>query len=117
MVQFVNERKLRPLAVAGSRRTKLLSNVPLASESDVNELKALGSYVFYGLIGPAGMPAAIVQTHSEAVDKVGHMPETVQQFERLYISPSTATSAEFRARTERGLQIWRDVGKNLKAAS
>jgi tripartite-type tricarboxylate transporter receptor subunit TctC len=117
VVQFVNDRKVKPLAVAGSRRTKLLPDVPLASESDVNELKALGSYVFYGLVGPAGMSAAVVRTLGDAVEKAGRMPETVQQFEKLYINPSTASAAEFRARTEKELVIWRGVGENLKGAS
>lgn len=114
VMQFVEDGKLKPIGVAGVRRTKALPNVPTAAESGVDELKSLGAYVTYGLVGPAGMPASVVQTLNEALNRVARMPDVAQQFERLHFQPRTGTAADFRSETERELAIWRKVGKNLK---
>ena len=87
-VAFVKDGKLRPIAVTGSQRLKALPEVPTIAESGVPELKtAVDSYTFYGLMGPKGMPPAVVQRINEAFNKVGAMPEVANWLRDVSLRP------------------------------
>lgn len=46
-------------------------------ESGLAELRSLGSYLFYELAGPAGLPPAVVQKLNEGLNTIARMPEPV----------------------------------------
>jgi tripartite-type tricarboxylate transporter receptor subunit TctC len=59
--------RLKALAVTGSKRDPNLPDVPTAREQGLPGIEAAG---FQGLVGPAGMPAAVVERLSADLRKV-----------------------------------------------
>jgi tripartite-type tricarboxylate transporter receptor subunit TctC len=116
-IPFAVDGKIKAIAITGSERNKALPNVPSVGEGGVQELKALGVYAFYGVAGPAGMPASVVQTLNDAFTKIANMPDVQQKFGAMHLRPTSGTSAQFRQSMESELQRWREVGKNLKISN
>jgi len=112
-VPFSVEGRIKPIAVTGSERFKSLPNVPSVSESSIKSLTTLGVYATWGLVGPAGMPPAVVSQINEAVNKVARMPDVAQRLDPLYIKPHASTADEFHQYIETDLTRWRSVAKNL----
>ncbi|MNY12401.1 Tripartite tricarboxylate transporter family receptor [compost metagenome] len=92
-----------------------MPDVPSVSESGVGELKSMGSYTFFGLMGPAGMPPAVVQQLNDAINKVSAMPDVDKRLrELMMVRPKIATPAEFKGTLERELGKWRELSKTVK---
>ncbi len=111
---LIKEGKVKPIAVTGSQRLKELPNLPTFAESGDPKLKTMGSYTFFGVVGPAGLAAPVLQRLNEAFNKVAAMPDVQQHMREIVQRPVTATPAEFRQYLERELAKWRGVGKTVK---
>ena len=59
--------RLKPLAVTGIQRHPALKDVPTMEEAG---LKGFDAQQWYGVVGPAGMPAPIVKTLNDAIGQV-----------------------------------------------
>ena len=85
--------KLKPLAVLGSQRSALLPDVPTMKEA------GLPSYNFsnwFGLVGPANMPKAVVDKLQKDVAEALNDPELRAHYLTMGLqSPSAATPAKF----------------------
>lgn len=118
IIPFVREGKIKAIAVTGPQRLKALPDVPTVSESGVPELTTMGSYTFFGLVGPAGMPPAIVQQLNEAMNKVAVMPDVAQSMrDKFQLEPSTLPAAGLRQHMEKEMTKWREAGKNIKVGT
>jgi tripartite-type tricarboxylate transporter receptor subunit TctC len=113
-IPLVKEGKVKPIAVTGSQRLSELPNVPTIAEAGGAPLRGMGSYTFFGVMGPAGLPAPVLQRLSEAFNKVAAMPDVQQRMREFMQRPVTATPAEFRQYLERELGKWREVGTRVK---
>ena len=116
-VPFVKDGKIKAIGVTGAERIAGLANVATVDEGSVQEIKGLGNYLFYGLVGPAGMPASVVQKLNEAMNSAARMPDLVQRLEGLNFQPTTSNPAEFRQLIEREIPKWKEVGKTVKVGS
>jgi len=102
--------KLRALAVAADKRSALLPNVPIASET----LPDFVSLVWFGLHAPPGTPAAIANKISAATDEALRAPEierwlATNTFEAVGGTPAEAL--EFRRRhTDRWVKVIKETG-------
>jgi tripartite-type tricarboxylate transporter receptor subunit TctC len=86
--------KIRALAVSGARRTPLLPTMPTISESGVPGYER---YVWYGLIGPAGLPKDIVLQLHGAIEKVGSTAEMSKIYAKQGLEPKTNSPEQFAA--------------------
>jgi tripartite-type tricarboxylate transporter receptor subunit TctC len=116
-VPFAKDGKLRAIGVTGAERIGALQAVPTLEEGSIPELKGLGNYLFYGLVGPAGLPPAVTATLNEAMNKAARTPDLAQRLEGLNFHPTTGTSAEFRRLVESELPKWKEVGKSVKVGA
>ncbi len=68
LVPMVKAGKLRAIAVSSPKRLDLLPDVPTLAESGVKGLEGFEADQWYGLVAPAGTPAAIVQKLNQVVN-------------------------------------------------
>ncbi|SCU76932.1 conserved exported hypothetical protein [Cupriavidus necator] len=114
---FVKDGRIRAVAVTGPQRLAELPNVPTLEEGDVAEVKGLGTYLFYGLVGPAGMPEPVVARLNDALTKIAQTPEMAQKLKGLSMRPAMGSSRDFRRLIETELVKWKEVGKSVKISN
>lgn len=89
---YLQNPRLRILAVTGAKRSALLPQVPTLAEAGVP------GYAFqswFGLLAPAGTPAAIVQRLNAAVNKTIAMPQVRQRLAALGIDTEILSAEGF----------------------
>jgi tripartite-type tricarboxylate transporter receptor subunit TctC len=91
-VPMVKEGKIKGLAVTTRTRSPLLPDVPTTTELGYPQLVAEN---YFGISGPAGLPAEVVDKLTTAVDKVLADPAIVKRFEELGITVAKGHSPQF----------------------
>jgi tripartite-type tricarboxylate transporter receptor subunit TctC len=79
LLAMIQAGKLRPLAALGSARLPILADVPTFDEIGI---KGVDVSLWFGMSGPAGMPAAVVQRLNTEIGKVLQMPDVKEAFAR-----------------------------------
>jgi tripartite-type tricarboxylate transporter receptor subunit TctC len=99
VIPQVQAGKMKVLAVSTARRLPQLPDVPTFRESGV----ALDGRAWIGVIGPAGMPPAIVQKLNQAFVGAMRDPAVLAKLRSQYMEPEPGTPEQFAAymRTER----------------
>lgn len=116
-VPFVKDGRIRAIGVTGPQRLDALPDVPRLDESGIAELRGLGSYLFYQLTGPAGLPADIVQKLNEGLNKISRMPETMQTLQGLHYRATTSSPVEARQLIEAEVRRWKEIGRTVKIST
>jgi tripartite-type tricarboxylate transporter receptor subunit TctC len=99
---------LRPLAVSGLKRVEALPNVPTIAEAGVPAYEALQ---WFGLLAPAGTPAAIVDRLQQETVKALQIPEVKERLALEGAEPVGSTPAEFAALIKEEREKWTAVAK------
>ena len=98
--------KLRALGVTGPRRLAALPDVPTLSEQgflglDVNS--------WWGVVGPAGLPASIVTQLNDAITRALADPELQATLDKMSIRSTPGTPAAFRSYIESESLRWKEA--------
>ena len=96
--------KLRPLAVSGARRVAALAAVPTFAELKLDDLDWMA---FFGIVAPAGTPAAAVERLNAAVKQVLAMPDVREKLAGQQALLIGNTPAEFSAQIAHELERFR----------
>ncbi|MBL8323616.1 MAG: tripartite tricarboxylate transporter substrate binding protein [Rubrivivax sp.] len=103
--------RLRALAVTSKQRSPLLPDVPTAHEAGLRNFENSG---WFGLLAPAGTPAAVIaKVQADTAKVMGHTETKA----RLYVqgmAPIANTSAEFARDMDREFERWAQVVKNRR---
>jgi tripartite-type tricarboxylate transporter receptor subunit TctC len=102
-LQHIKGGKLRPLAVTGTRRHPALPDVPTFDELGY---KGFTAVQWYGIVGPAKMPAAIVARLNEEINKAIATPELRERLSGEALEPMPMTSGEFAGFIEAEVARW-----------
>jgi tripartite-type tricarboxylate transporter receptor subunit TctC len=103
--------KVRLLGVTTPKRVSVVSEVPTISESGIAGLNGFTSYIWFGLIGPKAMDAAVVNQLNAAVRKVLEAPEMIQRLTGSGNSIRYETPEQFRATVKTDKTRWAEVVK------
>ena len=87
-LQYIKTGQLRALAVTGLERNPLAPDLPTVAELGYPGFEA-GTW--YGIWGPAGLPAEIVKTASEGIMRVARMPDVVERLRTIGLNPIGGT--------------------------
>ncbi len=98
--------KLRAIAVTTAKRIPALPNVPTIAESGVPGYDVT---LWHGLIGPKGLPRAIVDRLNSEVSKVLKVPATADQLKTDGVAPAGGTPEQFGEQIKKEIGIWRKV--------
>jgi tripartite-type tricarboxylate transporter receptor subunit TctC len=112
---LIASKKIKVLAVSGSKRAPRLPDVPTAGEAGVPD------YVYdswFGVMAPAGVPAAILNKVSADIASVLRLPDVVKAVGNQGLVVRTQSPAEFdkliRSEAERYGKILRAAGIGKK---
>ena len=98
--------KLRAVAVTTAQRIPALPEVPTIAESGVPGYDVV---LWHGLIGPKGLPRAIVDRINGDVTKSLKLKETAEQLQNDGVAPAGGTPEQFTAQIRMEIGIWRKV--------
>ena len=106
VVGSVNGGTLRALAVTSEKRTAALPDVPTMKESGAEGI--LGE-TLNGIVGPAGMPPALVAKLNDDLTWALNQPDVLQRFRDLGFDPIGAGPADFAKRIDEEVKKWGKV--------
>ena len=99
--------KLRPIAVGSLKRTAELPNVPTFEESGIRNMDVES---WWGIVAPAGVPAAALARLSAATDRVVRTPGVKARMEGVGVSIAPDTSpAALQRLVKADAARWEDV--------
>jgi tripartite-type tricarboxylate transporter receptor subunit TctC len=98
---------MRPLAVTGVKRHPLVPDVPTFEELGY---KGFDGVQWYGIVGPAGVPAPIVKRLSDEINKLLENPELRERLSGEALEPMPMSPDEF------GRYIREDIAKWTRVA-
>jgi tripartite-type tricarboxylate transporter receptor subunit TctC len=100
--------KMRPLAVTGARRHPLLPDVPTFEELGH---KGFDGVQWYGIVGPANLPPAIVATLNKAINDALSDPALRERLSGEALEPMPMTPEQFGAYMRGDIAKWTKVAK------
>jgi tripartite-type tricarboxylate transporter receptor subunit TctC len=103
---LVQSGKLQALAVTGTKRIPALPDTPTIEEQGY---KGYDVTLWYGLIGPKGMPQDLVDKINSEVNAILIKKDTATRFEADGAIPSGGTPAEFKAIIRKEIELWNKV--------
>lgn len=102
--------KLTAVAVASPRRSALLTNVPTFAEAGV---KGYSADAWYGLLAPAGTPAAVLQALEKVAGQFTDQPATVAKLQSLGMEPQNSCRDAFGADMNRDAKAYTKLAREL----
>ncbi len=103
---------VRGLAVSGSRRSPMFTDLPTIAEAGVPGYDAP---TWSGIVGPAKMPRAVVMRLNEAINKALASPAFIDRFGKIGDEPAGGLPEEFGETIRVELAKWADVVKRSGA--
>ena len=101
--------KMRPLAVTGTRRHPLLPDVPTFEELGY---KGFDGVQWYGIVGPAYLPAAIVATLNKAINDALADPALRDRLAGEALEPMPMSPEQFGQYIKDDIAKWTKVAKD-----
>ena len=113
VMQHVNAKKLRALAVMSAKRAESVPEVPSMTEAGVKDVDVV---VWFGLLAPAGTPAEIVRKIQADAATVLSSPEVAGRLRQNGLEVVTSPPGEFAGYLRSEVDKWTDVVKkaNIK---
>lgn len=98
--------KVRALAVTSAKRNASLPDVPAVAESGYRDFNAVS---FYGVMGPAGIPAPVVQRLNADLNRILQRPDVRTAFQGQGFETGGGTPEEFAALIRADIQKSREI--------
>jgi tripartite-type tricarboxylate transporter receptor subunit TctC len=107
IIGHVKSGRLRPLGVAGARRSELMPEVPTLKEAGID----VEVPVWYGLLAPAATPREIVSVLAEASIRAASSADLRQRLVEQGAEPVGSTPEEFGRALREDIAKWAEVVK------
>lgn len=103
--------RVRPLAVTGQARHPLLKDVPTMIESGFKGFDALQ---WYGVVGPAGLPPAVLKTLNDSLNTVLAAPDMRDKLAAEAVEPQPMTPEAFARFIREDIARWTKLARERK---
>jgi tripartite-type tricarboxylate transporter receptor subunit TctC len=113
VLPLIQDGRLKPLAVTALKRNDVLPNVQTVAEAGVANYEAS---LLFGLIGPGGLPPAVLAKINAEVTRIINAPEMQKKLAAQGVLPIASSPAEFTAVIKSEQDKWAQVIKasNIK---
>jgi tripartite-type tricarboxylate transporter receptor subunit TctC len=106
--------QIRLLAVAGASRLNVVPDLPTLTEQGVEGVEVP---LWYGMLGPAGMPAEMVARYNALTNEILRSPEVAAKLERQGISTVGGSPEQFSQFIADDLAKWLKIVKDAGIAA
>jgi tripartite-type tricarboxylate transporter receptor subunit TctC len=103
---FIDNKKLRGLAVSSTTRSSMLPQVPTTAEAGY---PAMTGSIWGAIFVPTKTPKAVTTRLDQVLTKISAMPDFKQQLGKLGFDPADETGAQFRHEMADEIKIWTEV--------
>jgi tripartite-type tricarboxylate transporter receptor subunit TctC len=100
--------KMKPLAITGTRRDRLVPDVPTFEESGY---PGFDGVQWYGIVGPANMPAPLVKRLNEEINKLLESPDLRQRLSGEALEPMPMSPQQFGQYIRDDIARWSRLAK------
>ena len=107
-VPHIRSGRVRPLAVTGLTRHPQFKDLPTLDESG---FKGFDAQQWYGVVGPAGMPAPVVKLLNESLAVVLKAPDLREKLSVEAIEPVVMSPEQFSAFIKADITRWTKLAK------
>lgn len=107
----INGKKLRPLAVTGAKRHRLLPDVPTMQELG---FKGFDGVQWYGIMGPANLPRAITTRLNTEINNQINQPELRDKLAAEALETMPMSPEQFGAYVKADIEKWAALVKARK---
>ncbi len=107
-VPHIRSGRVKPLAVTGLVRHPLFKDLPTLDESG---FKGFDAQQWYGVVGPAGMPAAVVKQLNDTLASVLAAPELREKLSIEAVEPTPMTPEQFGSFMRADIERWTQIAK------
>jgi tripartite-type tricarboxylate transporter receptor subunit TctC len=101
----IRDGKVRALAVTTTQRTSVAPDLPPLSDT----VPGYESLTWFGVFGPANLPAPIVTKLNAALNEALKNPGVLQQLAKLGFEPGGGTPADFANKMKAETAMWKQV--------
>jgi len=108
-IPHIRSGRVRPLAVTGLQRHPQFKDVPTLDESG---FKGFDAQQWYGVVGPAGIPAPIVKQLNETLATVLTAPDMREKLAVEAIEPTVMSPEQFAAFIKTDIARWTRIAKD-----
>jgi tripartite-type tricarboxylate transporter receptor subunit TctC len=105
---MINAGKVRAFATTGAKRLPALPDVPTLAEAGVPGYEVI---LWYGLLGPAGLPTDVTNKIQADVARVLKMPDVRERLAGLGVEPVGSSPEAFAALLKSEIAKWEKVKK------
>ena len=112
-VPHIRSGRVRPLAVTGLKRHPQFKDLPTLDESG---FKGFDAQQWYGVVGPAGLPAPIVNLLNESLAVVLRAPDLRDKLSVEAIEPMVMQPEQFAAFIKADIDRWTQLAKDRNIA-
>lgn len=107
-VPHIRSGRVRPLAVTGLKRHPLFPDLPTLDESG---FKGFDAMQWYGVVGPAGIPASIVKQLNQTLNTVLHAPDLREKLSVEAVEPMPMSAEEFGKYIRADIARWTQLAR------
>jgi hypothetical protein len=102
----VRSNRLRALATAGSKRSQVIPELPTVAESG---LPGFVVSPYFGVLGPAHMPKAVVARLNAEIGRVFQLPDSRERLSALGFEAMPETPERFMAMIKADMEMWGEL--------
>lgn len=103
--------RVKILAIASDKRSPFYKDIPTMAESGIKGFTDVGSDLWFGIVGPAGIPKPVVQRLNAALIQAIRSPEIRQRMAASGFEQWTSTPEEFAAVIKADRDRWAPIVK------
>jgi tripartite-type tricarboxylate transporter receptor subunit TctC len=111
VLPFIQQGRLRALAVTGAQRSPLLPDVPTMREAGIDQYEV---YNYWGIVAPAGTPPDVVARINAEVKKMLAVPELRDKLERDGVELTPSGPERMQAFIASDLHAWKKLITDAK---
>jgi tripartite-type tricarboxylate transporter receptor subunit TctC len=107
-LQHIRAGRVRALAVTGNVRAAQIKDIPTLDELGLKNFDAMQ---WYGVVGPAGIPADIVQKLNSSLNSVLKAPDMREKLSTEAVEPMPMSAAEFGVYIQKDIARWTQLAR------